>query len=1243
MGSVEQSIVSSSSSVTKDTKFYGGYHMKRVNFVGKNPVPSKYIVIDNETPQTEFLEEFFKDADSSSNSEERDQEHCFLPTKPWVLISVTGGAQDFAMHHSKLEQVFNRGLLRAAQNISAWIVDGGMDTGVMQHVGKAIKDMAVKDVPYIGIATHKMVIDNEKLKERGSDNRPVDYVAEVPNTPTKCALNPNHTHFILVDSKYATWGQEIRFRSAFENYIGEKFKIPIVLIAVNGGPGTLETVAEAVEKKFATVVVQGSGRASDAVAAMVKRAQKANESGRLAEILTALKEKSARDNDSQEAIEITRALMDIDDGVDISAWINFLQEVKGNTEKIKQWTDHMDRILTNYQEVTLFNADDEASSDMDIFILRAILSSAGNKFTLEEKLTWGVVWNRDDIIAEILENEKGSGISSEDKRQAINSAFELSIQLNRPTIFSVLVENGAQREYVNLQKLYLYKSTWRNFTRLPAHAKTIRSGVQEQGSSATLLKKKKHVSNYPPEYSKNSTRNVIFFSKVFSQAGSTFAGYYENFKNKFIANGNILKGTQGTLGSPLLSRNVLGQRVFSDGGGATSSHLKGKTNASYANYSRDIFVEFTVGVHSSSTEDASMQELTSGKLPKENDTNFNESNKTVGFTDLLIWAVFVNRIDLAKVIWRHTTLPVHSALLACQLYRYLSNHCPNKDEYLENAIWFEAEAIKLMNIFEYADIKQVLEWEWSEMGGRTILDIAQDAQCKKFIGHPHIQSWLDDNFYSDKYGKIEPTIATFRIWVSIIMPLLIYTIYKPNSVKKKERLGAQPTNPRTSVEKLQKKSILNFYRLPIVKFWTNTFFYCGFLFVQAWVLCTLDPRDKFYPSEILLWVWVFSLIVEEVIQYIKNRMNHFKYLSNWMDLGIILMHVAYMLLRWVSHWIGQRDQHHPIYLAGINILIIATLFSWGRLLNAFAINDSLGPLYFIIIRLFKDIFLWFFVFAIFAVSFQLGFVNITKQADADPLKIYPDGTFPVSYFTIIGDFSYAAPILQETPLGIALLAIYALLAQVILVNLLIAMMGATYSNVSNNSAEEWQFYRLEVMLENQSASFHPPPTNLIIMPIEFIIRHCKHPAKFFSTMWKGSLEEVPLVRKPAFRKGQESETDKLKMLKKMKHTRDEVIEEEHKAEKASVENIVTNLQERMRTLANERENDRTFLDKKFKDLETMLTKAANYAKAKQGFLQIFSSLLLLSSLSLYVSVHLYPCYLFLFLQKAMHNSNLALI
>lgn len=1087
------------------------YPTNDVIFVGKgNPAPSRYIIIPKslENEVQTFADGFLFRGLEQTGAEPIENDAGFFPTPPGVLISVTGGAQDFYMHSSKIEQVFNRGMLKAAQNIGAWIVDGGLDAGVMQYVGKAIKEMAVDDVPCIGIASHKMVVLNEMLTEKGNTNIPAEYVASQPNTPTKCALNPNHTHFILVDSPVAQWGHEIMFRSELEKYIREKFQIPVVLIVVNGGPGTLETVASGAEKNFAIVVVQGSGRASDAVAALVKKAQIANAA----------------------FVQTCDSLMAIrDDGVDITPWTRLLAEAKGDKNKIGQWTAFMDRILQNYSAITIFNADDEASADMDIFILRAILSSPGRRLTLKEKLRLGVVWNREDIVSEILDTEKDMDLSSEDKRAALNSAFELSIIHNRPGIFTILADKGAQKDSVNLQKLYYYKPVKSYFRRLPAYAQT-RSiiGRANKLPENRLPLPLEEGENNGSEFSQDSPKKRQFLKEAFRQIGGALHGYHAAFEQKFESNSDETSNINNT---------------------ATMRRRKKKMN-------------------------------------------YREAGTLVAYTDFLIWSVFVNRLDLAKAIWRRTTLPVHSALIASQMYRYLSRHCTDKEGYLENADWFEGEAIKMMDILEYSDIKDVLVWEWYEMGNKSAVEIAQDAECKRFVCHAHVQALLDDKFFSDQFGKVEPTTSAYRIWASILVPPLSYFIYK-----------YYDTTPR---------HFWMFYRLPIVKFWTNTFFYLAFLFVQAYVLCTLRAGDDYHAAEIVLWIWVFSLIVDEVAQYIKDPENHFSHLSNFIDVLVLLLHLVYMILRWISHETespaeenagsgSASESFDPTsdekFMGSVNVLIVACVFSWARLLNAFAISHSLGPLYFIMIRLFKDIFLWLFVFAIFAISFQLGFINITMQAQEKPLSGYPAGTFPVSFFTIIGDYNYANDIMDKAPFGIALLAIYALLAQIMLVNLLIAMMGDTYSNVSENSATEWKFYRLALMMENQSTSFHPPPTNIIVVPLQFLFRYRQCATK----QPQGAPEEnvkAPLVRDNSNVSGQ-SETlssyDLQRVLKKMRIARDEVIDQERLEDSTSVGSIVTGLQERLRTLANERENDRTFLEKKFKELEGTLQAAATHA------------------------------------------------
>ena len=105
-------------------------------------------------------------------------------------------------------------------------------------------------------------------------------------------LDPNHSHFILVDDVTGKFGGEINFRANLEaelryghpaSYYTNLFskstkmggleisrklssdsassdidalKVPTVLIVVNGGPNTLKTVIEALDNKTPVVVLE---------------------------------------------------------------------------------------------------------------------------------------------------------------------------------------------------------------------------------------------------------------------------------------------------------------------------------------------------------------------------------------------------------------------------------------------------------------------------------------------------------------------------------------------------------------------------------------------------------------------------------------------------------------------------------------------------------------------------------------------------------------------------------------------------------------------------------------------------------------------------------------------------------------------------------------------------------------------------------------------------------------------------
>ena len=80
---------------------------------------------------------------------------------------------------------------------------------------------------------------------------------------------------------------------------------------------------------------------------------------------------------------------------------------------------------------------------------------------------------------------------------------------------------------------------------------------------------------------------------------------------------------------------------------------------------------------------------------------------------------------------------------------------------------------------------------------------------------------------------------------------------------------------------------------------------------------------------------------------------------------------------------------------------------------------------------------------------------------------------------MLGSFDETAVYAWNHEMGPLLLWIYALLSTVVLVNLLVAMMADTYTEVKSMSDEEWKFGRLHATIEAAGRYMAvPPPLNL---------------------------------------------------------------------------------------------------------------------------------------------------------------------
>lgn len=172
--------------------------------------------------------------------------------QPKALFLITGGAALMGtVTQSRLLDLFNNGIVRAAREMDAVCIDGGTEAGVMALLGRAIAEQG-HTTPLIGIAPAGKVTYPGGPTEGSIDNG--------------AALESNHSHFVLADSD--EWGGETQ--TMFEVAQELATRIPVVAILVDGGQIAKDEVLRAVRHGWPLIVIEGSGRLADDLVAAVR-------------------------------------------------------------------------------------------------------------------------------------------------------------------------------------------------------------------------------------------------------------------------------------------------------------------------------------------------------------------------------------------------------------------------------------------------------------------------------------------------------------------------------------------------------------------------------------------------------------------------------------------------------------------------------------------------------------------------------------------------------------------------------------------------------------------------------------------------------------------------------------------------------------------------------------------------------------------------------------------------------------
>ncbi|KAJ8025811.1 Transient receptor potential cation channel subfamily M member 3 [Holothuria leucospilota] len=390
------------------------------------------------------LEEIFTPRLPSQPPEKWDQEHdvveCPTDAHGEVIFDDEGGQ--------------HKAPAKAAQSVGAWIITGGLDVGVNRIVGTAVRENQtlqlisreeVCKINCIGIAAWGYIQGHDHLVNRDPRvSKKVNYkVSKEVLRKHPVPLNPNHTHFLMVDNGTKNkYGAATVFRPLIESAINKPeadngLGVPVVLLALEGGVDTIVAAKNAVQHRIPIVVCEGTGRAADIIAFAHKHAKlmgnkRQLHASRLAPLMQKIRHAfgSGYDNDS---------------------------------DKMKMVIENVYGCIQEESLVTVFDMIGNTNEDLDHAILLALLKAEATG--PYEQLTLALSWHRADIAKNKILTDKVAWEWS-----SLHSCITTACVNNQVEFLSIFLEHGViMKEYLTvsaLRGLYNYagkNSFLRNF------------------------------------------------------------------------------------------------------------------------------------------------------------------------------------------------------------------------------------------------------------------------------------------------------------------------------------------------------------------------------------------------------------------------------------------------------------------------------------------------------------------------------------------------------------------------------------------------------------------------------------------------------------------------------------------------------------------------------------------------------------------------------------------------------------
>ncbi|XP_074037016.1 transient receptor potential cation channel, subfamily M isoform X5 [Leptinotarsa decemlineata] len=969
---------------------------------------------------------------------------------PKLLISIQGGKANFELQ-PKLKKVLRKGLLKAARSTGAWIFTGGTNTGVTKHVGDALlleRSQRTGRVNTLGIAPWGIVENNQDLIGQHTE---VPYHSISSPRSKNAALNNRHAYFLLVDNgTVGKYGAEIILRRKLEKYISKQrlypftqSPIPLVCLVIEGGTNTIRAVLEYVtdEPPVPVVICDGSGRAADIIAFMCKYE---------CSVLKSMKEYIIAT--IQRAFEVPVELAD-------GLFAELMQCVE-NKHLITVF-----RIADKY---------DQKPQELDQIVLTALFKS--QHLSPTEQLSLALTWNRADIARSeifVYGQEWPAG--------ALEDAMIKALEHDRCDFVKLLLENGvSMRKFLTIPRLEnLYNS--------------------KQGPSNTLGYILRDVRPHIPSGYVYTLHDIgLVINKLM---GGAYRALYTRRKfrpiyAKIMNKGHSMANTSG--------RN-LGAL------GLIPGCIPGGASPCLFDYPFNELLIWAVLM---------------------------KRHKMA----LLMWQHGEEALAKALVACKLYKAMAHEAAeddMETEVYEELRGY--GKE--------FENIALEVLDYCYRQDddqTQQLLTCELQNWSGQTCLSLAVTANHRALLAHPCSQIILADLWMGGLRTRKNTNIKV--ILGLIFMPYILRLEFKS---KEELQLMPQTTeehmelenedDDKSDSEKNQdgealltenfitrdtivqengkilsdldelkfhiqdskgrelkmKKKLYEFYTAPITKFWANSIAYIIFLVLYSY---TVLVRMHHTPSwqELVSIAFIVSLGCEKLRELFSSEpVGLSQKIAVWSwnmwnpcDMGAVFIFLFGLSLRL------QRETFH----VGRVIYCVNCIYWYLRILSILSVNKYLGPLVTMMGKMVKNMI--YFVVLLLIVLMSFG---VSRQAinhpDKEPSWRIVKEVFLEPYFMLYGEV-YADKIdpecghsLEEpcqtgrwvTPV---IMSIYLLVANILLINLLIAVFNNIFNEVNAVAHQVWMFQRFTGVMEYEQKPLLPPPF-ILFCHLFLLFKYCR--------------------------------------------------------------------------------------------------------------------------------------------------------